>query len=95
MSPRICLLDGQHTPGSEWERECPVLNAPARSARALLAAATRRRRREAAAGTGSDVARRDIAVPQDQRSFDTALSNTSETVPRDGPVQVKVRACGT
>jgi hypothetical protein len=19
-----CLLDGKHTPGSEWERECPL-----------------------------------------------------------------------
>jgi len=22
----VCLVDGKHTPGSPWERECPLLN---------------------------------------------------------------------
>src|SRR5262249_46143484 len=27
---RICLLNGVHTPGSDWEKECPVLRAQRR-----------------------------------------------------------------
>src|SRR5262245_50984307 len=23
---RVCLVNGKHTPGSPWERECPLLN---------------------------------------------------------------------
>jgi len=38
---RICLLNGRHTPGSDWERECPVRNAAERSARARRAAQVR------------------------------------------------------
>jgi hypothetical protein len=41
MTSRICLLNGQHTPGSEWERECPLRNAAQRSERARKAAQTR------------------------------------------------------
>jgi len=22
--PKICLVNGNHTPGSEWEAECPI-----------------------------------------------------------------------
>jgi hypothetical protein len=39
---RICLVNGRHTPGSEWERECPLRNAAARSERSRKAAQTRR-----------------------------------------------------
>ncbi len=38
---RICLVNGNHTPGSEWERACPLRNAAARSERARRAARTR------------------------------------------------------
>ena len=38
---RICLLNGQHTPGSDWERECPLHNAAERSERARKAAQKR------------------------------------------------------
>jgi hypothetical protein len=31
--PRICLLNGKHTLGSEWERECPLRNFDKRSQR--------------------------------------------------------------
>jgi len=44
--PRICLLAGKHTPGSEWENECPLRNADKRSERArqnALAGWARRR----------------------------------------------------
>jgi hypothetical protein len=36
-----CLLKGKHPAGSRLARECPVLNAQARSARAKKAAQTR------------------------------------------------------
>ena len=29
--PRICILNGKHTPGSDWERECPQLAAERRA----------------------------------------------------------------
>ena len=38
---RICLLNGRHTPGSDWERECQLRNAAERSARARRAAQAR------------------------------------------------------
>jgi hypothetical protein len=38
---RICLLNGRHTPGSDWERECPLRNAAERSERARKAAQKR------------------------------------------------------
>jgi hypothetical protein len=44
--PNICLVDGKHTPGSDWERECPLRNADKRSERArkdALAGWARRR----------------------------------------------------
>ncbi|MBI4346864.1 MAG: hypothetical protein HY553_08410 [Elusimicrobia bacterium] len=37
-----CLLDGKHPPGSPWPRECPLVNAGARSERSRRAARTRR-----------------------------------------------------
>jgi len=39
--PRICILDGNHTPGSDWQAECPQLRAAARSERSRKAAETR------------------------------------------------------
>jgi hypothetical protein len=51
---RTCLVSGKHAPGSEWAKECPLLNAEKRIARAMKSAATRRARRQA-----SDAARRD------------------------------------
>jgi len=44
--PRICLVNGNHTPGSEWEHECPLRNFDKRSERSrqnALAGWTRRR----------------------------------------------------
>ncbi len=44
--PKICLVNGRHTPGSEWEGECPLRNADKRSERArqnALAGWARRR----------------------------------------------------
>ena len=41
MASRMCLLNGQHKPGSDWERECPLRNAAERSERARRAAQTR------------------------------------------------------
>lgn len=43
---RICLVNGQHTPGSEWERECPLNpeRIAKRSARAAAVWAARRQR---------------------------------------------------
>jgi hypothetical protein len=41
MASRICLLKGQHTPGSDWEHECPLRNAAERSDRARKAAQRR------------------------------------------------------
>jgi hypothetical protein len=38
---RICLLNGRHTPGSEWEAECSFRNAAERSERARKAAQKR------------------------------------------------------
>ncbi len=38
---RICLLNGRHTPGPEWEAECPLRNAAERSERARKAAQAR------------------------------------------------------
>jgi len=38
---RICLLNGRHTPGTDWARECPLRNAAERSARARRAAQVR------------------------------------------------------
>ena len=38
---RSCLLNGRHTPGSEWEAECPLRNAAERSERARKAAQAR------------------------------------------------------
>jgi len=38
---RICLLNGRHTAGSEWEAECPLRNAAERSERARKAARAR------------------------------------------------------
>lgn len=49
-----CLVNGQHPAGSKLARECPVLNAPARSERARRAASTRRER--ASGGPGASVA---------------------------------------
>jgi len=39
--PRICLMNGRHTPGSQWEAECSLRNVAARSERARKAALTR------------------------------------------------------
>jgi hypothetical protein len=39
-----CLVNGRHTPGSEWERECPLRNAAKRSERSRRAAQTVRER---------------------------------------------------
>ena len=38
---RVCLLNGRHTPDSDWERECPLRNAAERSERARKAAHAR------------------------------------------------------
>jgi hypothetical protein len=43
---RLCLVNGQHTPGSEWERECPLRNAAARSDRSRKAAQARQEARQ-------------------------------------------------
>jgi hypothetical protein len=37
----ICLMAGQHTPGSPWASECPLRMAAARSARSKRASQTR------------------------------------------------------
>ena len=34
---RICLVHGNHTPGSDWEKECPVLRAARRAAKTVPA----------------------------------------------------------
>jgi hypothetical protein len=39
-----CLTGGRHTPGSDWEAECPLRKAEARSERSRIAAQTRRAR---------------------------------------------------
>jgi hypothetical protein len=39
-----CLVNGKHTPGSQWERECPLRTAAERSERSRRAAVTRRGR---------------------------------------------------
>ena len=41
-----CLVNGKHTPGSEWERECPLNpeKAAKRSARTASSWATRRQK---------------------------------------------------
>jgi hypothetical protein len=36
-----CLVNGKHTPGSVWEKECPLRNAEKRSERSRLGRATR------------------------------------------------------
>ena len=41
---RVCLVDGNHTPGSDWEGECPLRNAERRSERSRKAAQTRQER---------------------------------------------------
>jgi hypothetical protein len=45
-----CLVNGQHTPGSQWERECPLTNAAKRSERSRKAAQTAQERRRAPRG---------------------------------------------
>jgi hypothetical protein len=50
MTPR-CLVAGRHTPGSQWERECPLRNAAQLSARAKKAAQARQERRRGAVAT--------------------------------------------
>lgn len=47
---RTCLLNGQHPPGSDLARECPIPTAEKRSARARKAASTRRTWQEQARG---------------------------------------------
>ena len=37
---RTCLVNGNHTPGSDWEQECPLRNAERRSERSKKAAQT-------------------------------------------------------
>jgi hypothetical protein len=57
-----CLLNGQHTPGSQAERECPLRNATQRSEQARKASQTRWEAHRAPAehrvvlATGSDAA---------------------------------------
>jgi hypothetical protein len=36
-----CIVNGIHTPGADWERECPVRRAAVRAQRAQNAAAAR------------------------------------------------------
>ena len=53
---RICLVNGVHRPGSQWERECPLRNAAKRSERSRKAAQTRYapRQRSVASSEGVD-----------------------------------------
>jgi hypothetical protein len=48
--PTACLVNGNHTPGSKWEHECPLRNLDKRSERSrknALEGWARRREREA------------------------------------------------
>jgi hypothetical protein len=50
--PNVCLLNGKHNPGSEWEAECPLRNSDKRSETArknALAGWARRRETSARA----------------------------------------------
>jgi hypothetical protein len=42
-----CLIGGKHTPGSQWERECPLRNAEKRSERTRKGNQARRAATEA------------------------------------------------
>src|SRR5437660_5936327 len=91
---RRCLVNGKHTPGSEWERGCPLRNAPTRSARARRAAATPRECLEASEKDVSGGARRVVAGRSQTPLSGESKSNTSETVSRDGPVRLKSGRAG-
>jgi hypothetical protein len=58
---RVCILNGVHTPGSDWEKECPVLRA-------------RRRQESANGGAGGVVAGSPQAPPSTPDSSTTSTT---------------------
>lgn len=88
----VCLVNGRHTPGSDWERECPHRNAAKRSERSRKAAATRLARAEAAP-------RRDAVdtVPTSVRGVLTLPPRSAKRArfPGDagGPLTCRLRSC--
>jgi hypothetical protein len=67
----VCLTNGVHTPGAEWERECPVLRAEARA-------------REAFRTVTEDLPGRVVAPPASEGSSARMIPGISSTVFRHG-----------
>lgn len=84
MQHPLCLVNGNHMPGSEWEQECPFRIARVRSESARRAAATRRQRLEGAGEPGTSSPGRVVAGGSGTGTSRAKISTTSSTIFRDG-----------